>query len=163
MHDQIYMVITTDCMRWLYVHWLWITLLHCRISVFLQGLGRRKKSINQHVSVDLVSWKDQPLKSMSGSQSVTLSTYRPVSSPNVLTTTFSSPQNMLSKYHIFTKGNFHKYPHCHHNTVPFLVRPSTQTTDWSCDHSYVTPLWVMAATQQPLATRNSWKYSYKFR
>lgn len=101
---------------------------------------------------------------MSDVKPTTLSMYRPVTDPSILTATFCAPQNMLTKYHTLTKGHFHRFPHRHHPPPPShaKLKPPTQTTDWSNDHT-VTPLWVMAATQRPFMAQNKWKYSYKFR
>ncbi len=135
----------------------------CNYSKLLQGLGKRKlidKDVDQHLSNDLISWREPSAKSMSSSKPTSLSMYQPFTDTSAILNTFTASNDLLSKYQIFTKGHFHRYPH-KHNLVsnPSTIRPVPLTTDWGVD-PVVTPFWVMATTQKPFITRNNWKYSY---
>lgn len=96
---------------------------------------------------------------------------------------------LLDKFDIVTKENFRRFPHSHSlpaNLSSFLVRPSEKTVWWHSidrpkrvmDHKdssqssssqktsgskldIVTPLSVLAATQEPFLKHNPWTYSYK--
>ena len=121
------------------------------------------------------------------SQSTPISTL-PLSLTSVYKhSTFRADSELLSKFQTVTKGNFRRYPRCY--SLPdrtISVNPSECAgwwwyTDRPKEHDengsncslardskaavsqrlYVTPLSVLAATQQPLMRRNTWKYAYK--
>ena len=105
--------------------------------------------------------------------------------------TFRMDRSLLNKFDIVTKENFRRFPQSHslpHNLSSLVVRPSEKTDWWysigrskrpldSTDTEtsdsfpssqrntsrvdYVTPLSVLAATQQPFLKHNPWTYSYK--
>ena len=132
--------------------------------LYWQGLGKRKLNddlINQHLSDDLISWRESSAKSMSASKPTSISVYKSITDTSALLSTFTPPNKLLNRYNAFAKGHFHRYPHKHQLVLPSPVRSATLTTDWARD-PVVNPLWVMATTQQPFITRNNWKYSYKF-
>jgi hypothetical protein len=105
--------------------------------------------------------------------------------------TFRADPELLSKFQTVTKGSFRRFPRSHslpHKTI--TVRPSECTKWWyrspprkteqvgegssanadslamtgkpaRKEAAYVTPLFVLAATQQPFLKRNPWTYAYK--
>ena len=102
--------------------------------------------------------------------------------------TFRADTELLSKFQTVTKGSFRRFPRSH--SLPdktITVRPSECTKWWyrplpKTEHVgkgsanedssvgeyarrkeqvYVTPLSVLAATQQPFLKHNPWTYSYK--
>ena len=99
--------------------------------------------------------------------------------------TFRADAELLSKFQTITKGSFRRFPRSH--SLPdktITVRPSECTKWWyrplpktehvtangdssvgesarKKEQIYVTPLSVLAATQQPFLKHNPWTYSYK--
>lgn len=115
--------------------------------------------------------------------------YTPVSTTHVCKhSTFRADAELLSKFQTVTKSTFRRFPRSH--SLPdrmISVRPSECTKWWyrplaKAEHAgkglanenplagestvrkeqvYVTPLSVLAATQQPFLKHDPWTYSYK--
>ena len=120
---------------------------------------------SQHQSADLISWREQSAKSKYGPKTMptSLTTYQPHCDSSALSSTFSVPAGLLNKYQIYTKGHFHRFPHKHHLIPPSsILGKLTRAPEWTRDPA-ITPLWVLAATQEPHSAKNGWKYSYKFK
>ena len=99
--------------------------------------------------------------------------------------TLRAESELLNKFQVVTKNTFRRFPRSHSLPDKMVnVRPSECTTWWyrprtESGHSngmndslaavnstkkeqgYVTPLSVLAATQQPFLRHNPWTYSYK--
>ena len=133
----------------------------------IKGLGRRKLSDvekSQHYSFDLISWQTTPFaKTAAGHRSTYLVSYSATPDTSSLQSTFRMEPSSLRKFHVITKDGFHRFPHKHRlpaSTNQF--KPTTDTTAWF-NQPHMTPLQVLAQTQQPFTKKNQWKYSYKFR
>ena len=128
-----------------------------------QGFGKRlvrDSKVNQHYSHHCISWDDAPHPSYS-------STYKAGYGgkerdlKNYAQSTQRADASLLKKFHTPLKSNFRHFPRNHRLPEdPANTKPTTHTTNWFGDKTHRTPLFVLAATQQPFVKLNPWKFSY---
>ena len=157
---------------------------------FGQGLGKRiMKDLvrNQHRSDNHASWGSSTTYSSTYRQCYSKDLIKHKRSLSATpSSSLMTDEALLCKFHVFTKPNFRRYPHEHspndlastksedlvatvYNEQEPLSRAESAeggTVRHSRDHqrrarSYTTPLYVLAATQQPFPAHTPWKYSYK--
>ncbi len=144
---------------------------------------------NQHRSDNHASWGSSPTYSSTYRQcystdSSLIKHKRSLSATP--SSSFETNESLLYKFDVLTKPNFRRYPHEHSpdNLVSIKSEDLVSTTyseqkllsrAESADggtvrhsrdrqhraRSYTTPLYVLAATQQPFQGHTPWKYSYK--
>ena len=115
----------------------------------VQGLGKRQVEgrRNQHRSENHISWiiPRAPDNSVHRDDTTVLSAC----------STYTVDKKLLDKFAV-GKPNFRRFPHHHVSNNTSHTRP-----EWLDNSPAVTPLWVLAATQQPYLKRSTWMYTYK--
>lgn len=128
-----------------------------------QGFGKRlvkDSKINQHHSHLCISWDDTPHPSHSSTYKTGYCS-KERDLKNYVQSTQRADASLLKKFHTPLKSNFRHFPRNHQLPEnPANTKPTTHTTNWFGDKTHTTPLFVLAATQQPFVKLNPWKFSY---
>ena len=136
----------------------------------LQGLGKRPvtDTRNQHGSENHLSWSNPVTKcsTYTAGYCTTQPDHRHRrSSEGWRHSTLQADEALLKKFHAVTKSNFRRFPRSHPiPSSPTKSQLTTTATKWfheKSDGAHVTPLSVLAATQQPFLKDNPWAYSFK--
>ena len=114
------------------------------------GLGRRRveNQRNQHLSENHISWI---IPCAHKDNTVTFSAC----------STHTVDKKLLDKFAV-GKRNFRRFPH-HHALPDNSISCTASRAEWLDNNSSptVTPLWVLAVTQQPHLKHSPWVYAYK--